>query len=247
MKGVISMRKFLLCVAILLGSAAPSWAGLILSISNNPDLPQGGTGTAANTYVDVTAVASPGTTVDVTSFSLAFLLQATGTTSTTLQFTNPQGSGFISDPSYIFSSSRTTVQGDPADSTAAEAGTDPIAVDTSSLFAPPYQRATGGDSDFNGNDVEVGSTPVLLARLLLNDLPIGGQAPLVGDTFEVILSSGSYQSSDGSSSDFTSDPIPGGQIVIGPPLAVPEPSSLMLSLIGVAPVAVRWMKRSKAA
>ncbi len=193
---------------------------------------------------------SSSTPVPLTLFNVNFQITENNRTSapftpttSVLQFVNPQGHAYVNNSNYIFYNNSGDVLSSPP--------TDPINVYTTGsppfTGAIPYQAAFGGDFANDFSDVMVSTTPVLLARLYLTDIPkLGtGLTPTAGDSFSVSLVPQNSYYEDGNTAGFTvvKDASHMGLVTItGSPSAVPEPASLLLLVAGGSSL-LAWKKR----
>jgi len=205
----------LAAVAILSSLGARAQAAPVLSF-NNASVTVGGTTTLD---VSVSDSVTAGTTLS--SYNFDFRIQRL-TGSGDLQFINPQSLSYrTSANNYVFGNlafnDLSTVQ-------TSGGGTAP------NTFGP-FQRYFGADSTSDFSDVNV-KAPVLLAHLQLTASPSGGAAPTVGSTFKVyyVNSSSGFDYSDGQPGNFGATAF--GTVTVVGAQAVPEPSSLVMGILG---------------
>jgi hypothetical protein len=214
-------RLLFLVAAALLVDIAPCRADLIVSLGNL-DIGLGGVGS-----LDVMLSSSNSSPVNFDSFGFEFqvsLVSGQGR----LQFTPTQVDPFTST-NYVF-------YGDSGDQGSTSLG-------TVSGTSPPANSYIGGDFTNDGNEVAV-TNSVLLAHLSFTaatSLP-----PTLGSTFQVSLIANPADSyfDDGSTPN-RYEVVGGSILVVRPTLAVPEPSSILLVVVGglTGLVALGWKRR----
>ena len=201
-------------VVVLLGFAAETRAAFQMTF-DNATVAVGGT-----TTLDVRIFDTVG--LDISSYNFDFRIQRLSG-SGDLQFINPQNLSYrTSANNYVFGNlafnDLSTVQ-------TTGGGTTP------NTFGP-FQRYFGADSTSDFSDVHVMNS-VLLAHLQLTASPTGGVAPTVGSTFKIyyVATSGGFDYSDGQPGNFA--PVNFGTVTVVGTQLIPEPPSLVLSIIAV--------------
>jgi hypothetical protein len=215
-------NTLLIATFILLATTSSSRAGILVSIGDLALAP-GGVGT-----VDVTVSSSSGQPVQLDSFGFELQI-ATVSGQGRLEFTPTQTDPF-SSPNYVFYQN----SGDNTPPGATTLGT------VSSTLAP---NDTYIGSDFTNDGSNTTFTgPMLLAHLTFTaatTLP-----PVLGSTFQVSLipDFNTFFQYDSSTNPMTdSFTVSGGSISIS---SVPEPSSLLLAVIGVIPVLIAVTRKN---
>lgn len=203
------MIRSTLAAALIVMMSLTAQAVLIVSVGD-ATLLAGGTGT-----VDV-LIASDSPSGDLVSF-LGFEFRVSTGGPTRLEFVNPQSDLQLTDPNYLFA----------GDSLAA--AFPPVGLVSTTIV--PNDTIIGGDATFSGNEINVGSTPVLLARLELTAGTV--LPPIPGDTFIIDLVPGAltfFQDNTFTNVQFSST---SGTVTI----VIPEPSSAMLAIVALTAVA----------
>ena len=208
------MIRSTLAAALVVMISQAAQASLVVTVGD-ATLLTGSTGT-----VDV-MIASDTPSGDLLSF-LGFEFRITTGGPTRLDFVDPQSDFQLTDPNYLFA----------GDSLAA--AFPPVGLVSTTIV--PNDTIIGGDATFSGNEINVGATPLLLARLEFTAsiaLP-----PIPGDTFTIDLESSVltfFQDNTFTDLSFSST---SGTVTI----VIPEPSSAMLAIVAltaIAPTAIR--------
>jgi hypothetical protein len=212
----MTRKTLLIATGILLATTLPSRADLVVSIGNLTVAP-GGVGTT-----DVTVSSSDGHPVSLELFGFDLRISKVSGPGR-LEFTPTQ-----TDP---FSSSNYVFYHDSADNTPPGQTT----LGTVSTTSAPHDTYIGSDITNDGSNISV-TSPRLLAHLTFTSAT--ALPAMLGSTFQVSLIpdfSTFFQY------DFATTPMSdsytfvGGLIMIG---SVPEPSSLILAMIGGVPVLI---------
>ena len=191
------------------GCAAPP--GLIISIPNQT-IPLG-----QASFVDVT-IAGAGASQLLSTYNFDLQINVNAGDAGRIEFSNPQPTGYLSSSSYVFADNT------PPPTFAGNVGT----------VVVPNDNYVGGDFSTNSSgSVLVDTSGKLLVRLELN---ADASFAVAGDVFTLSLENPS--SGTGTIADLTyflddaSNPITfestPGTITVGPPTAIPEPSTLVL-------------------
>jgi hypothetical protein len=238
-------RLWVRCLAVLVAGFAvlPSRADLVVSIGSTAVAP----GATGSVTVDITNSGS--SAVQINSYGIQLVIAPISPTLSQLAFTMPtaQQLGYLSDPDYIFVNNSFDAIPPPF-----------VGSPTQTIYYNDTFNATDSTADGNTVSIGVGQT-YLLAVLPITTLT--QLEPQLGDSFSVSLNpaSGTGSSSGGATTffdvldsnnneisfvPFTSTP---GTVTIST-AAVPEPSTLMLALLGIACLAVaQTTMRSKRA
>lgn len=193
-------------------AVVPCRADWIVTVGNL-SLAQGATG-----YVDVTirSDAALGDPLNLASFQ--FAIDTLGVTR--LEFVDPQPDPQLADAAYVFA-------GDSFDAAFS------VPVGTVSTTIVPNDTFTGGDSTLSGSDVVV-TTDRLMARLQVTAAT--ALSPGMGDTFSIHLVPGLITSFESTGGVINYTSIDGTVTIVASP--VPEPSAIVLLLMGVSTVAM---------
>jgi hypothetical protein len=206
------------CILIVLPAAAvPARAGLIITIPNQT-IPLG-----QASFVDVTIAGAGGSQL-LSSYNFDLQISVNAGDAGRIEYSNPQPQGYLSSSSYVFSDNT------PPPTFAGNVGTAVV----------PNDDYVGGDFSTNSSgSVLVDTSGKLLVRLELN---ADASFAVVGDAFTLSLENPS--SGTGTIADLTyflddaSNPITfestPGTITVGPPTAIPEPSTLVLAVSAFA-------------
>jgi hypothetical protein len=201
-------RHSLLYALLLSGLISQARADFIITVGNLT-LAEGGAGS-----LDVNIRSTTGADL-LDIFGAEFRI--TAASGRRLEFVNPPPDTQLNGPGYVFA-------GDSVAATNPPAGI----IGTTSTTRDTY---TGGDGTLSGTGVTVSTTDELLVRLAVTAAT--SAQPLAGDTFLISLVSGPstfFQDPSPLPIPFTRTP---GMVTITP-TAVPGPSGLVLSSIGLA-------------
>ena len=201
-------RLTVLTVALFLwATIAPAEAGLVVSIGKQ-NIVEGGTG-----FVDVTIRSDNLVGDPLTGFGFEFVITPAGPR--TLQFVDPQADLQLAQPDYVFfGNSADLIEGTPVGVVSSSGG-------------GTNNRFVGGDDTDDVSDMTV-MADRLLARLDLTAAQ--GVAPIAGDVFTITLLRSIFTSFDSNAGPIDFTTVPGQVMIIGS--TVPEPSSLVLALLG---------------
>lgn len=216
-----------LAIALLMGSTARADEPALTITIGNVSINEGGSG-----FLDVMIKSTSGSPVNLAQAGYEFLITpdinviTNLPTTTTLQFTDPQPFGYLSDANYVFPQSGNLQFPPPG-----------TVVDEVNYH---NDHLSGGDNNFDGGFVNVAVTgDVLLIRLQLtaNLSMLPGIPPVEGDTFKITLltpdgpigNATLFTDQDFVDVSYTSTV--GTVTIIG--RAVPEPGSLALLGIGL--------------
>jgi hypothetical protein len=221
------MKRCLAVWALFVFASFPSQirADLIIGVGSTT-LSPGGTGS-----VDVTIGSTTGADI-LDIFGVEYRISTLGATQ--VRFVSPQSGGYLTDANYIFFGDSTSALAPPGS-----------AISTVTYTSDTY---VGGDGTVSMAGVTVPLVPTskLLTRLELT-AATGAFTPSDGDVFTIDLIP--------VPNTFFFDPgfnpvlftaTPGAVTILGPGSAVPEPSTLVMSVLGVMSIGVfRVAKRRK--
>ena len=219
----ISISRLVCCLvaiaAICISAPQRSSAALLIDLQNGligPVLNPGDTLT-----LDVFLSSDVADDLEAMTFFLDITAGGANLDTAGLEFVDPQNEDYLLSPEYVFFDNSDAVgSGLPATTV------DTINENNDSLGVDDLA------ADFVGTSID--AIPVLIARYEVEALA----SATAGDTFTISLDEAfsDFLTTDGSGDDFTSNSL---TVIIGSPVAVPEPSSLAALAVISAPILMR--------